>query len=157
MFVDSDHTNDKIRQRSRTGFFIFINMACVMWHTKRQATVESAVFGAEFIAMKQGMEASRRLRYKLHMMGVPIIGPMYTNGDNMSTIHNMQHPDSTVNKKSNSICYHTVHEAVVMQEVLTGHIRTEKHPADLLTKVVSGGIKRQNLRRMYLYDIADHE
>ena len=61
MFVDSDHANDKIRRRSRTGFCIFINMACVMRHTKHQATVESAGFGAEFIAMKQGMEASHGL------------------------------------------------------------------------------------------------
>ena len=36
-------------------------MTCVMWHTKHQATVESAVFGAEFVVMKQGMEASHGL------------------------------------------------------------------------------------------------
>ena len=54
-----------------------------MWHTKRQATVESAVFGAEFIAKRQGMEASRGLWYKLCMMDVPIIGPMYTYSANM--------------------------------------------------------------------------
>ena len=46
-------------------------MACIIWHTKRQATVESVVFGAEFVAMKQAMEVSRGLRYKLRMMGVP--------------------------------------------------------------------------------------
>ena len=107
--------------------------------------------------MKQGMEVSRRLQYKLRMMGVPIIGLMYTYGDNMPTIHNMQCPDSTLKKKSNSICYHAIREAVVMQEILTGHVRTDKNPADLLTKVVLGGIKRQNLIQMYLYDIADHE
>ena len=111
MFVNSDHANDKIRWRSRAGFCIFINMACVMWHMKHQATVESAVFGAEFVAMKQGMEASRGLRYKLHMMGVPIVGPTYTYSDNMSTIHNIQHPDSTSKKKSNSICYHAIRES----------------------------------------------
>ena len=66
-----------------------------MWHTKCQATVESAVFGAGFIAMKQGMEASHGLWYKLHMMGVTIVGPMYTYVDNMSTIHNTQRPDLT--------------------------------------------------------------
>ena len=41
-------------------------------NTKRQATVESAVSGAEFVAMKQAMEVSQGLRYKLRMMGVPI-------------------------------------------------------------------------------------
>ena len=51
-------------------------MPCTIWYTKRQATVESAVFGAEFVAMKQAMEVSRGLRYKLRMMGVPIEGPL---------------------------------------------------------------------------------
>ena len=126
-------------------------------HMKCQATVEGVVFGAEFIAMKQGMEASQGLWYKLRMMGIPIVGPMYTYDDNMSTIHNTQCPDSTLKKKSNSICYHPIQEAVAMQEILTRHVKTGKNPADLLTKVVLGGIKRQNLIQMYLYDIADHE
>ena len=56
-------------------------MACIIWHTKRQATVESVVFGAEFVAMKQAMEVSRGLRYKLSMMGVPKEGPPHMYGD----------------------------------------------------------------------------
>ena len=40
-----------------TGSCRFIKMACIMWLTKYQAMVESAVFGAEFVGMKQGMEA----------------------------------------------------------------------------------------------------
>ena len=154
-FVDSDHANDKIRRRSQTGFCFFINMACIIWYTKRQATVESAVFGAEFVAMKQAMEVSRGLRYKLRMMRVPIEGPTHMDGDNMSTIHNTQCPESKLKKKSNSICYHAVREAVVMGELLTGHIRTDENPTDILTKVVGGGIKRKNLVQMYLYDIHD--
>ena len=157
MLVNSDQANDKVTQRSRTGFCIFIIMACEMWHMKRQATVECAVFGVEFVALKQGTEASRALQYKLHMMGIPIVRPTYTYGDNMSTIHNMQCPDSTLKRKSNSICNHAVLEAVAMQEILTRHVKFNENPVDLLTQVVSGGIKRQNLIRMYLYDIADNE
>ena len=84
--------------------------------------VESAVFGSEFVTMKQGMEASQGLQYKLRMMGVPIAGPTYAYGDNMSVIHNTQHLESTLRKKSNSICFHAVREAVAMGELLTGHI-----------------------------------
>ena len=63
-------------------------LACNIWYTKRQATVESAVFGTEFVAIKHAMEVSRGLRYMLRMMGVPIEGPTHLYGDNMSTIHN---------------------------------------------------------------------
>ena len=40
------------------GLCFIINMACIIWYTERQATVESAVFGAESVAMKQAMEVS---------------------------------------------------------------------------------------------------
>ena len=91
-------------------------MAAIIWYTKRQATVESAVFGAEFVAMMQAMEVSRGLRYKLRMMGVTIEGPTHMYGDNISTIHNTQHAESQIKKKSNSICYHVIREAVAMGE-----------------------------------------
>ena len=64
--------------------------------------------------MKQGMEAVRGLRYKLRMIGVQISGPTYVYGDNMSVIHHTQGPESTLRKKSNSICYHAVRESVAM-------------------------------------------
>ena len=129
--------------------------SCIIWYTRQQATVGSAVFGAEFVAMKQAMEVSRGLRYKLRMMRVPIEGPTHMYGDNMSTIHNTQHPESQLKKKSNSICYHAVREAVAMGELLTGHVKTDETPVDTLTKIVSGGIKRKNMVQMCLYDIHD--
>ena len=61
--------------------------------------VESAVFGARIIAMRQGMEAARGLQYKLQMMGVPIAGPTYIYGDNMSSINSTQQPESMLKKK----------------------------------------------------------
>jgi hypothetical protein len=90
MFVDSDHASDHLTRRSRTGFLIYLNMAPIMWHSKKQATFETSVFGAEFVAMKQAMEALQGLRYKLRMMGVSVSGPSYIYGDNMSVIHNTQ-------------------------------------------------------------------
>ena len=65
MFVESDHEGGKSDRRSRTGYMIFMNMTMINWHTKKQATVESAVFGAEFLAMKQGVEYLRGIRFKL--------------------------------------------------------------------------------------------
>ncbi len=41
-------------------------------------------------------------------------------------------------KKSNSICYHAVHEAIAMGEALIAHIPTKKNLADLFTKVLYG-------------------
>ena len=77
IFVDSDYAGDKSDRRSRTGFMIFMNMVMINWHTKKQATVEGAVFGALFVAMKQGIEALIGIRFKLQMIGIKIEGPTY--------------------------------------------------------------------------------
>ena len=75
MFVDSDHKGDTLSCRSRSGFLIYVNMALVQWFSKKQSTVETSVFGAEFVPTKQGVDELRGLRYKLRMMGIPISGP----------------------------------------------------------------------------------
>ena len=54
---------------------IIMNMSVINWHTKQQATFEGSVLGAEFVAMKQGVEALGGIRYKLQMMGFEIAGP----------------------------------------------------------------------------------
>ncbi len=130
---------------------IFLNTALVAFFSKKQAIVETSVFGAEFVAMKVGVEHARSLRYKLRMMGIPLDGPTYVFGDNMSVIHNTQRPESTLKKKSNSICYHFIRESVAMGESITGHIRSEENPSDLCSKLVPGGAKRDHLVSKVLY------
>ena len=155
LFVDSSHADDRMTRRSRSGHFVFLNMAPISWLSKKQPTIETSVFGAEFVAMKIGIETVRGIRYKLRMMGVPLDGPTFVYGDNMSVIHNTQRPESTLKKKSNSICYHAVRESVAMGESLTGHVSTHDNPADLTTKILPGGRKRDHLTSLVLYDIAD--
>jgi hypothetical protein len=78
-------------------------MASIVWFSKRQPTVESSVFGAEFVAMKNGIETRRGLRYKLRMMGVTLSGPTFVYRDNMAVVQNTHRPESVLKKKSNSI------------------------------------------------------
>ena len=86
MCFDSDHAGDKVKRRSRTGYFIFLNTSLINWLIKEQATIEGSVLGAEFVDMKTGVEALRGIRYNLCMMGVPLTGPTYVYGDNMFVI-----------------------------------------------------------------------
>jgi hypothetical protein len=153
-FVDSDHAGDVLTRRSRTGFIIYLNGAPAVWYSKRQGTEETSVFGAEFVAMKVGFEACHGLRYKLRMMGVPIDEPFYCYRDNMSVIQNTQNPESTLKKKSNSICYHYIRKCVAMGEAMTAHIHSEDNPADICTKLMPGGEKRNRIvsNILYYYD-----
>jgi hypothetical protein len=157
LYTDSDHAAEKRTRRSRTGYFIFMNSALIAWLSKKQPTIETSVFGAEFVALKTGLEAIRGIRYKLRMMGVPLDSPTYVYVDNMSVVHNSQRPESTLNKKSNSICYHFVRECVAAGEALIGHIPTNDNPADLATKIIGGGQKRAGLVGLLLHDIHDND
>ena len=134
---------------------IFLNNGLIDWLSKKQGTVEGSVFGAEFLAMKHGVETLWGIRYKLRMMGVDVPRPTYVYGDNMSVINNTSKPESTLRKKSNSICYHAVREAVTAKECLTTHIPTSCNWADLLTKVLFG-TKRRRLVAGVLFDIFDN-
>jgi hypothetical protein len=130
-------------------------MAPIVWFSKRHPTVESSVFGAEFVAMKNGIETCRGLRYKLRMMGVTLSGPTFVYGDNMSVVHNTHRPESVLKKKSNSICYHAVRESAAMGESIIGNVPSVDNPADICTKVVPGGQKRNHLIGLLLRDLCD--
>ena len=74
MFVDTNNAGDKINFKSHTGIIIFINKAPIHFYSKTQPKVESSTFGAEFCAMRVGVEMIKALRYKLRMFGVPVDG-----------------------------------------------------------------------------------
>jgi hypothetical protein len=93
MMCDSDHAGDKRTRRSRTGFLIFYNMALIDWVSQKQATIETSVFGAEFVAMRHGIEKLQGLCYKLCMMGIPLTGPSYIFADNKSRVTNVTIPE----------------------------------------------------------------
>jgi hypothetical protein len=91
-------------------------------YSKKQATLETSVFGADFVAMKHGIEKLQGLHYKLCMMGIPLTGPSFMYADNKLQVTNSTIPESTLKKKCNSICYHAMQELVSMGESLITHI-----------------------------------
>jgi hypothetical protein len=129
-------------------------MVLIDWVSKKQATIKTSVFGAEFLAMKHGIEKLRGLRYKLCMIGIPLTGPSYIFTDNKSQVTNSTISESTFKKKCNSICYHAVQESVAMGESLITHINSEDNLSNLMTKVTRSG-KRRRLVGNILYDIYD--
>jgi hypothetical protein len=151
--VDADHAADTVSRRSRTGFFMYFNSACVYWMSKKQTSVESSSFGSEFVAMKHCCEYMRGLRYKLRMMGIPCEGPAYIHGDNQSVLASCGIPDSVLKKKSQSIAYHFVREGAARDEWRTSYVNTNDNKADLLTKLLPSGEKRKGFVMKLLHHI----
>lgn len=151
--IDADHAADTVTRRSRTGMLVYVNSALIYWSSKKQHSVESSSFGSEFVAMKQCCEYVRGLRYKLRMMGIPVVGPALIYGDNQSVLANATNPDSTLKKKSQSIAYHFVREGTARDEWRTAYVNTNDNEADLLTKQLPSGEKRKGFVRNILHHI----
>jgi hypothetical protein len=55
-FVDSDHAHDKLTRRSVTGMIILVGRTPIFFSSKRQGSIETSTYGAEFCAMKTAVE-----------------------------------------------------------------------------------------------------
>ena len=68
------------------------------------------MFGSESVALKIAAEMNDGLRNQIRMFGIPLNGP--TNGfcNNESVVRNATIPESTLQKKHNSIAYHKSRE-----------------------------------------------
>jgi hypothetical protein len=125
------------------------------WFSKRQPTVDSSVFGADLIVMKNGIETHRGSCYKLRMISVSLSDPIFDYGENMYVVHNIHHPGNVLQKKSNSICYHAVRTSAAMGESIIWHVPSIDNPANICTEVVPGGQKWNHCMRLLLHDFCD--
>ena len=110
MLTDAAHAGNLVNRRSHTGIIIFASKAPITWHSKRQATAEASAFGSELAALRVGMEMNEGLRYKLRMMGIPLLGPSNVLCDNHSVVDNASLPESQLKKKHLPIAYHYARE-----------------------------------------------
>ena len=151
--VDADHASDTVTRRSRTGFFVCLNCALVCWLSKKQTSCELSAFGSEFVAMKQVCERLQGLRCKLRMMGVPCEGPAHIRGDNQSVLASHGIPDSMLKKKSQSTAHHFVQEGAARDEWRASRVNADDNEADLLTKLLPSGPKREGFVAKVLHHI----
>jgi hypothetical protein len=149
-FVDASHGSDQVTRRSQTGILIFCNRAPIIWHSKKQNTVEASTFGSEFQAMKNAVELIESLRYKLRMFGVPIDGPTNVFCDNDAVCSNTKLPKSTLKKKHHSIAYHRCRKAVAAGTIRVAKEDTKSNLADLFTKLLAV-IRRNELLDKFTY------
>jgi hypothetical protein len=116
----------------------------------RSGTVESSTFGSEFIAMKIAIEQIEALRYKLRMMGIPVLGPANVYCDNESVFKNCAYPESSLKKKHNAIAYHKTREAQAARIARLSWESGDLNHSDILTKLVPGPRLRE-LTRLTMY------
>jgi hypothetical protein len=71
-YVDANLMHDVAMVRSVTGILHLVNKAPIEWYYKKQATVETATYGSEFVAARMCVEQIIDLCNTLRYLGVPI-------------------------------------------------------------------------------------
>jgi hypothetical protein len=133
-YVDANLHHDFISGRSVTGVLHFLNKTPVDWFSKKQATVETATYGSEFVAAKTAVQQIMGMRTTLRYLGVPIFGSTKLFGDNASVVTGGSTPHSPLKKRHLALSYHYVREAVSSTALTFQFIPSELNPSDCLSK-----------------------
>ena len=123
-----------ITGRSVTGILHLVNKTPIDWYSKKQATVETATYGSEFIAARICVDQSIDLKNTLRYLGVPVRKKAYMFGDNKSVVDSSTVPHAKLHKRHNALSFHRVREAIAGAIVGFYHINGDENPADILSK-----------------------
>jgi len=85
------------------------------WYSKRQATVETATYGFEFVAAWIATDQIIDIHISLHYLGIPNYSKSYMFGNNQSVVTSSSIPHSGLNKRCNALSYHHVWEAIAVE------------------------------------------
>jgi Reverse transcriptase (RNA-dependent DNA polymerase) len=133
-YVDANLMHDVTTGRSVTGILHLVNKTPIDWYSKKQATVETATYGSEFVAARTCVEQIIDLRNTLRYLGVPVRNKSYMFGDNKSVVDSSMQIHAKLHKRHNMLSFHRVREAIASGMLGFYHIPGDTNPADILSK-----------------------
>ena len=89
VFADSDHVRDRMTRRSQTFILVFLNRALILWLSKRQNSVQTSTFGAEFSATSTAVETVQFIRFEVRSFEVEMGKPANTYCNNEAVFKNI--------------------------------------------------------------------
>jgi hypothetical protein len=111
-----------------------VNKAPAGWFAEKQATVETAMHGSEFVATRVATEQIIDLRTALHHLGAPVREKSCMFGDNRSVINSAAAPHAKLHKCHDALSFHRVREAIAGKFIAFHWIDGSLNPADALGK-----------------------
>jgi hypothetical protein len=85
-FTDAILYHDMINDQAATGIVHLLNSTPIDTYSKQQSMVETATYGAEFVAARIATNQIINLCTSLHYLGVPTEGKSQQFGNNVSVI-----------------------------------------------------------------------
>ena len=110
------------------------NKTPVDWYSKKQATVETATYGSEFVAAKTATEQIMDIRQTLRYLGAPIGVKSFLFGDNRSVVTSATLRHSTLTKRHKILAFHRVREAIAAKLMPFYWIQSAYNLSDMLSK-----------------------
>jgi hypothetical protein len=111
-----------------------MNKLRIDWYSKKQATVETATYGSEFISAWTCINQIVDLRLTLRYLGIPIRDVSYMFGDNKTVGDSSTQPHARLHKWHNALSFHCVQEVIASKYVLMMHLSGKANPSDILSK-----------------------
>ena len=120
--------------KSLTGCLHFVNKTPVDWYSKKQATVETATYGSEFVAAKTATEQIMDIRQTLRYLGAPIGAKSFLFGDSRSVVTSATLPHSILTKRHNILAFHRVREPIAAKLMAFYWIQAAYNLSDMLSR-----------------------
>jgi hypothetical protein len=133
-FVDANLLHCMLTGRSVTGILHISNQTPLDWFSKKQATVETATYGSEFVAARTCVEQTTDLRTTFRYLGILVRGKCYMFGDNESVVGSSTKVHAKLHKRHNALSFHRVREAIASGMIAFYHVTGMRNPADILSK-----------------------
>ena len=128
--LDSNLLHYMATGASLTACLHFCNQTPMDWYFKKQATVETATYGSEFVAAKTATEQIMYIRYTLRYLEVQ----SFMFGDNRSVVTSATLPHSTLSKRHNILAFHRVRVPIAAKIIDFHWIKSEHNLSDMLSK-----------------------
>jgi hypothetical protein len=123
-------------RRSTSTYVFFLGNGPISWSSKRQRTVTTSSYEAEYIDQCNAFKEAVWLRLFLSEVGYPQAGPTIIDVDNKSAIAIASNPEYHARTKHIDIQYHYVREKTSDGTIAFNYVPTAKMAADRLIKAL---------------------
>jgi hypothetical protein len=132
-YVDADLLPEIAMGKSATGRLHLSNKIPMEWYSKKQATIETATYGSEFVADRICVEQVIELHNTLQFLGVLIKEKSYMFGDNKSVADSFMQLDDKLHMYHFMLSFHHVRETIAEATLVFYFLPEDHNPAIILS------------------------
>jgi hypothetical protein len=144
-YVDADWANDKVEQRSVSGYVVLYNGTPVSWYSGLQSVVALSTCEAEYVALTEGCREVGYLKQLMGFLREPADCPVEIREDNQGTIDLSNNPVHHKRTKHIDVKYHYVRRAQENGTVNVVKVHTDHNRADIMTKATTAPTFRRHV------------